>query len=92
MRTAARLAGLLVLLGSVAGVGSAVAQGTPPPTPTVTVGGVVYAQYLYQVKDTANHLNAFDITRSYINVIGKWPCFTRSQAARGLFYHFKGEA
>ena len=73
MRTAARLVGLLVLLGSVAGVGSAVAQGTPPPTPTVTVGGVVYAQYLYQIKDTANHVNNFDITRSYINVIGKWP-------------------
>jgi len=73
MRTAARLVGLLVLFGSVAGVGSVVAQGTPPPTPTVTVGGVVYAQYLYQIKDTANHLNTFDITRSYINVIGKWP-------------------
>ena len=61
------------MLGSFAGAGTAAAQGTPPPTPTVTVGGVVYAQYLYQLKDTANHVNNFDITRSYINVIGKFP-------------------
>jgi hypothetical protein len=40
--------------------------------PSVTVGGVAYAQYSYQVKDTANHLNNFDITRAYINIIGKF--------------------
>src|SRR5690349_3481795 len=73
MRSAVKLAGLLALLGSVAGAGNLVAQGTAPNTPTVTVGGVVYAQYLYQLKDTANHNNNFDITRSYINVIGKFP-------------------
>jgi hypothetical protein len=73
MRSAVKLAGLLALLGSVAGAGRAPAQGSPPPTPTVTVGGVVYAQYLYQFKDTASHVNNFDITRSYINVVGKFP-------------------
>jgi hypothetical protein len=73
MRSALKLAGFLVTLGSFAGAGTAAAQGTPPPTPSVTVGGVVYAQYLYQLKDTANHVNSFDITRSYINVIGKFP-------------------
>jgi hypothetical protein len=40
--------------------------------PTVTVGGVGYAQYVYQLKDTANHNNNFDVTRAYINVIGKF--------------------
>lgn len=40
--------------------------------PTVTVGGVAYAQYAYQLKDTANHSNNFDITRAYINVLGKF--------------------
>src|ERR1044071_5057839 len=40
--------------------------------PTVTVGGVAYAQYLYQLKDTANHVNNFDVTRAYINVIGRF--------------------
>jgi hypothetical protein len=73
MRSAVTLAGLLAIVGSLAGAEIAVAQGTPPPTPSVTVGGVVYAQYLYQLKDTANHVNNFDINRSYINVIGKFP-------------------
>lgn len=41
-------------------------------TPTVTVGGVVYGQYVYQLKDTANHANNFDVTRAYINVFGKF--------------------
>jgi hypothetical protein len=67
MRSAAKLAGLFALLGSVAGARAVTAQGTPPPTPSVTVGGVAYAQYLYQLKDTASHVNNFDITRSYIN-------------------------
>ena len=40
--------------------------------PTVTVGGVAYAQFAYQLKDTANHVNNFDITRAYLNVIGKF--------------------
>lgn len=41
--------------------------------PTVTVGGVVYAQYSYQLKDTANHVNNFDVLRAYINVVGRFP-------------------
>ncbi len=40
--------------------------------PTVTVGGVGYVQYYYNLKDTANHINNFDVTRAYINVIGKF--------------------
>jgi hypothetical protein len=41
-------------------------------SPSVTVGGVSYAQYVYQLKDTANHLNYFDVTRAYINVLGRF--------------------
>ena len=41
------------------------------PSP-VTVTGVVYAQYLYQLKDTANHVNNFDVARAYVNVLGKF--------------------
>lgn len=44
---------------------------TPAPSP-ISVGGVVYTQYGYQLKDTANHLNNFDVTRAYLNVIGKF--------------------
>ena len=53
---------------------SAVVMASPlmGQAPTVTVGGVAYAQYVYQLKDTANHFNNFDVTRAYINVIGKF--------------------
>ena len=45
-----------------------------PPAPQVTVGGVVYGQYLYQLKDSlgAGHQNQFSIQRAYVNVIGKF--------------------
>ena len=40
--------------------------------PQVTVSGVVYAQYGYLLKDTASHVNSFNVTRAYVNVIGKF--------------------
>ena len=43
-----------------------------PAPPQVTVSGVAYLQYLYQLKDTAAHNNNFDVTRAYINVIGRF--------------------
>ena len=60
-------AGLIGLGLTAVMAGRAVAQ-----APTVTVGGVAYAQFVYQLKDTANHVNNFDITRAYINVTGKF--------------------
>jgi len=50
----------------------AAAQAPATQAPQVTVGGVAYLQYLYQLKDTANHNNNFDVTRAYINVIGRF--------------------
>ncbi|HKE89428.1 MAG TPA: hypothetical protein VKB45_03760, partial [Gemmatimonadales bacterium] len=38
----------------------------------VTVSGVGYAQYGYLLKDTANHVNSFDVTRAYVNLIGRF--------------------
>ncbi len=45
-----------------------------PPPPQVTVGGVVYGQYLYQLKDSlgAGHQNQFSVQRAYVNVIGRF--------------------
>jgi hypothetical protein len=40
--------------------------------PTVTVGGVGYAQFAYFPADTAKGVNNFDVTRAYINVIGRF--------------------
>src|SRR5262245_21361948 len=38
----------------------------------LTVGGVGYAQYVYQMKDTLNHVNNFDVTRAYITLTGRF--------------------
>ena len=38
----------------------------------VIVSGVGYLQYVYQLKDTANHVNNFDVTRAYVNLIGRF--------------------
>src|SRR5213596_3483321 len=60
----------VAVVATAAGVAQLTAQGSPPPQ--VTVGGVVYTQYVYQLKDTVNHVNTFDITRAYVNVLGKF--------------------
>src|SRR5881296_2932760 len=60
----------VAVVAAAAGVGPLAAQGSQPPQ--VTVGGVVYTQYVYQLKDTLNHVNSFDITRAYVNVLGKF--------------------
>lgn len=46
--------------------------------PTVTISGVGYAQYLYQLKGDSSlsgnaHQNNFDVTRAYLNAVGKFP-------------------
>ena len=52
----------------------AAAQAQNPQAPQVTVGGVVYGQYLYQLKDSlgAGNQNQFSIQRAYINVLGRF--------------------
>src|SRR5216684_6830370 len=60
----------VAVVAAAAGVAELTAQGSPPPQ--VTVGGVVYTQYLYQLKDSVNHFNNFDVTRAYVNVLGKF--------------------
>src|SRR5207247_5064245 len=60
----------VAVVATAAGVAQLTAQGSPPPQ--VTVGGVVYTQYVYQLKDSVNHFNNFDVTRAYLNVLGKF--------------------
>jgi hypothetical protein len=68
-----RLSYPLVALAMLGGLAvPAVGQAPAAQAPQVTVGGVAYLQYLYQLKDTANHNNNFDVTRAYINVIGRF--------------------
>src|SRR5258705_1939711 len=46
------------------------AQNQAPAAPQITVGGVVYTQYQYT--DAAVHTNTFDVTRAYVNVLGRF--------------------
>ncbi len=53
------------------GASTAAAQ-AQAPSPQVSVGGLVYTSFFYQLKDSLNHVNNFDITRAYVNVIGRF--------------------
>ncbi len=68
-----RLATACLLLG-------ALAIGARPSSAQTSVGGVVYAQFLYNAaKDSLaadssiQHISNFDITRAYLNVTGRFP-------------------
>ena len=64
----------VAVVAATGGVVPVTAQQTAPPPPQVTVSGVVYGQYLYQLKDSlgAGDQNQFSIQRAYINVVGKF--------------------
>jgi hypothetical protein len=62
---------VVAAVASAAGAVPLAAQGSPAPQ--VSVGGLVYTQYVYQLKDTLTpHFNNFDITRAYVNLLGKF--------------------
>ena len=60
-----------VAVAAAAGAAPLAAQQAAPPAPQVTVGGLVYTQFVYQLKDSVNHFNNFDITRAYVNLNGR---------------------
>ncbi|MFI5279610.1 MAG: hypothetical protein ACHQU1_03875 [Gemmatimonadales bacterium] len=62
----ARLAVAALLCGA-AGLVSA-----RPASAQTSVGGVVYGQYAYNVSDSSNNSNNFEITRAYLNVNGRF--------------------
>src|SRR5919197_6721991 len=59
-------------LTAAAGAAPLAAQQAASPAPQVTAGALIYTQYVYQLKDSVNHLNNFDITRAYLNVLGRF--------------------
>ncbi|OLB49726.1 MAG: hypothetical protein AUI08_07345 [Gemmatimonadetes bacterium 13_2_20CM_2_65_7] len=76
---------LLTLAAAVAASATSVstleaqAPAAPPPAPQVTVSGVVYGQYQYDLKDSVGAAgvnlgkqNQFSIKRAYVNVIGRF--------------------
>ncbi|MSR06397.1 MAG: hypothetical protein EXR93_04905 [Gemmatimonadetes bacterium] len=50
--------------------------GLAQTAPSLTGGGVVYAQYSYLLADTANRGNNFDVTRAYLNFNGRFDALT----------------
>ena len=60
----------VAVLAAAAGTAPLMAQGNP--SPQVTVSGLAYTQFVYELRDTANHNNNFDITRAYVNALGKF--------------------
>src|SRR5207249_4368363 len=68
------------------GVVPVTAQQTAPPPPQVTVSGVVYGQYLYQLKDSlgAGDPNQSSSQRAYINVLGKFSGGLRTRVTGDL--------
>src|SRR3989440_7528573 len=64
----------VAVVAATGGVGPLTPQQAAPPPPQVTVSGVVYGQYVYQLKDSlgAGDQNQFSIQRAYINVVGKF--------------------
>jgi hypothetical protein len=55
------------------------AQSQNPQAPQLTVGGLVYGQYLYQLNDSLDaggasvgHQNQFSIQRAYLNFLGRF--------------------
>jgi len=59
-----------VVAAAAASAAPLAAQGSAPPW---SAGATVYAQYVYQLKDTASpKQNNFDVTRGYVNLIGRF--------------------
>ena len=69
--TMRRALGVAVVTAA-AGAAPLAAQQAAPAAPQVTAGALVYTQYVYQLKDSVNHFNNFDITRAYVNVLGRF--------------------
>lgn len=67
MRLPILLCGLACAAPAATGAAQAAA-----PAPQVTVSGIAYTQFVYQLADTAAHANSFDVTRAYLNALGKF--------------------
>ena len=61
----------VAVVAAATGAAPLAAQGSQPSP--WSVGATVYAQYVYQLKDTASpKQNNFDVTRGYVNLIGRF--------------------
>ena len=81
MRLVVRRIALVSALALLAGAPRLVAQGP-------TISGVVYSQFMYQLKKdsvTNSHLNGFDVTRAYVNVLGSLPAGIKGRVTADIY-------
>ena len=71
MQQMIRGSAMAVLMAATIAGGEVAAQATTPAAPQLTVSGVAYAQWNYNLAGS-QHVNAFDVTRTYINFNGKF--------------------
>lgn len=81
-----RLASRVAIIGALmCPLTATIAQGQAP---TITVGTLVYTEYRYQLNRdsvTDSHLNNFDLTRAYINIVGKFPSGITARVTPDIF-------
>ena len=65
-----RRIGSVMVVAALAAASLATQAPAAPAAPQVSVTGVAYLQYAYQ--DAPVHTNTFDVTRAYVNVLGKF--------------------
>jgi len=68
---------IIAAIAALAGIGAETANAQAAQAPTVTVGGVGYLNYYYQLNLDSTmappaHGNNVDVARSYVNVLGKF--------------------
>ncbi|NOT07844.1 MAG: hypothetical protein HOP28_06525 [Gemmatimonadales bacterium] len=79
LRSLLKTGGLILVGAFIAG------ESLEGQAPTVTVGGVGYLSYVYQLKDTANQLNTFDVARSYVNVLGTFAYGVKTRITSDIY-------
>lgn len=72
-------------LAAMAALGWGGANAAMGQAPAVSVGGVGYAQYAYQLSDSANHGNNFELTRAYLTVRGSFDHGIRTRVTLDVY-------
>lgn len=82
---------LLAALTAATMTGGELAAQAAPAAPQLTVSGVAYAQYNYNISGT-QHINAFDVTRTYINFNGKFAGGVSTRITPDIYRNADGSA
>jgi hypothetical protein len=71
--------------------GGELAAQAAAPAPQLAVSGVAYAQYNYNISGT-QHINAFDVTRAYLNFNGKFADGIATRVTGDIYRNADGSA